>query len=67
VRIGDDGGNVVQRYLPEFLAFAYRVLHHHETAMQEQMPPVVGHFDDAADHSSYSLKPGSRVRRWGRW
>ena len=59
VCVGYDCRNVVQWHLPQFLALSICVLHHHEPTVHEQVTPVIGHLDDAADHIGYSLKPGS--------
>ena len=60
VRIGDHGRDVVQRHLSQFLALAFRVAHHHEATIDEQVPPVICDFDDAANHGGQSPNPGSR-------
>ena len=57
--VGDHGGNIVQRNLSKLLAFTLGVLHHHEPPVHEKVSPVIGHFNDAADHVRQSLKPES--------
>ena len=65
MRVGDDGGNVVERNLPKFLALAIGVLHHQKAPVHEQVAPVVSHFNNAADHADQGLKPGSRSSPMG--
>lgn len=57
VGIGDDGGDVVQGDLAQFLALSLGVAHDEKAAMHEEMPPVVRDFDDAANHGASALEP----------